>query len=236
MGGFSVSVLLVNSNEELSDFIAKGLGELGRTVDRAKNASDGFFLATNARYECVIIARVLDDVCGLSLLNFLRANNVDQPIIVICGKYQLKDTLAAFEYGADDVMCEPIRIAELAARMRVVGRRAGPAMQECVLTVADLTLNRLTHQVRRGEVEIRLQPRSYHLLEILMENAGSIVTRATLLESVWGYHFDPQTSVIETHISRLREKIDRRFPDPLIRTVRGGGYMIGEPDQMSGAA
>jgi len=231
-----VSVLLVSGDRDSREFIAKGLGELGRTVDVANDATDGFFLASSRLYDCIVISRILNDICGLSLVAFMRSNKIEVPIIVICDRYELDDTLTAFEHGADDVMCRPVRIAELEARMRVVQRRGAPSQEERVLSVGDLTMNRLTRQIRRGDVEIQLQPRSYSLLEILMANAGSVVTRATLLERVWEYHFDPHTSVIETHISRLREKVDKPFDKPLIRTVRGGGYMISEPATMSGAA
>jgi len=231
-----VSVLLVSGHSESRDFIAKGLGELGITVDAAADATDGFFLASTKLYDGIVIGRVLNDICGLSLIGFMRSNGVETPVIVICDRYDLDDTLAAFEYGADDVMCRPVQVAELHARLRVAQRRGGPAREERILSVGDLTMNRLTRQVRRGDVEILLQPRCYSLLEILMVNAGSVVTRTTLLERVWEYHFDPQTSVIETHISRLRDKVDKPFDTQLIRTVRGGGYMICEPAMMSGAA
>lgn len=229
-------MLLVCGHRESREHIAKGLRELGKTVDESGDATDGFFLASNLIYDCIVLSRILNDICGLSLVRYMRSNDVETPIIVICDKYDLDDTLTAFDCGADDVMCRPIRIAELAARIRVVQRRGRSSEDERTLSVADLTMNRLTRQVWRSEIEIQLQPRCYSLLEILMENAGSVVTRTTLLERVWEYHFDPHTSVIETHISRLREKVDRPFDTPLIRTIRGGGYMISEPTRMSGAA
>lgn len=222
-------VLVVSSDTEWCKFTSRGLREFGHIVDEANNATDSFFFASGKEYDCIILDRNLQDIFAISLLSFMRANGIETPVIMVSTRDDLEETLAAFEAGTDDYLCQPVRIAELAARVAAIARRGVALKDDGVLSVCDLSLHRFTRQVWRSGRQIPLQPRSYCLLETLMENAGSVVTRTMLLESVWEYHFDPSTSVIETQISRLREKVDRPFQKRLIRTVRGAGYMIGEP-------
>lgn len=230
-----MTLLIVSSDKNSREFFARGLRELGNHVDEAEDANDGYLLACDKDYDCIVVDRVLRGICGVSLLAFMRDNDIATPVIIVSKKTDLDDTLAAFEAGADDYICQPVMVAELAARVKAIMRR-GPALKDdSTLYVGDLSLNRLTRQVWRSGMRIQLQPRSYSLLEILMENADTVVTRTMLLETVWEYHFDPHTTVVETHISRLREKVDKPFETQLIETIRGGGYMIGEP-AMSGAA
>ena len=224
-----MSLLIVSSRKDSREFFARGFRELGNHVDEAEDANDGYLLACEKGYDCIVVDRNLHGISGVSLLAFMRDNHIGAPVIIIGEKADLDDTLAAFEAGADDFISQPVMIAELAARMKAIMSR-GPALKEDgMLSVCDLSLNRLTRQVWRNGTQIQLQPRSYSLLEILMENAGTVVTRTTLLETVWEYHFDPCSGVVETHISRLREKVDKPFETRLISTIRGGGYMISDP-------
>lgn len=222
-------VLVVSSDRNWCEFVSNGLREFGNVIDEATNATDSFFLASGKDYKCIVMDRNLRDIFAISLLAFMRANGVETPVIMVSARDDLAETLAAFEAGADDYICQPVRIAELAARVTAIARRGATVKDDSVLSVCDLSLCRYTRQVWRSGMQIPLQPRSYCLLETLMENAGSVVTRTMLLEAVWEYHFDPSTSVVETQVSRLREKVDKPFPTHLIRTVRGAGYMIGEP-------
>jgi len=224
-----MSVLVTMSDENARDFIVRAFREEGNFVDTAEDAAETFLLAKSDKYECVLVGRVLDDICGISLLDFMRKNGIETPVIILASGRNEDDALLAFEAGADDYMRHPIIVSEVVARAKAIMRRGATSTNDGVLRVCDLSLNPLTREVWRGDVKIDLQPRAYSLLKALMENAGSVVTRTELLETVWEYHFDPRSSVVETHISRLRDRIDKPFAKTLVKTIRGGGYMIGRP-------
>lgn len=224
-----MGILVAINDSDSRDFVARAFRESGSFVEEAKDAAEAFLLAKSENFRCIVVDRVLDSVCGISLLDFMRKNGIQTPVIVTSSSKSEEDAVLAFEAGADDYVRFPVATAELTARARAIGRRGRLAVEDGILKVSDLSLNRLTRQVQRKQEKILLQPRAYSILEMLMRNAGVIVTRTMLLETVWGYHFDPRSSVVETHISRLRDKVDKPFDVPLIQTIRGGGYMIGGP-------
>jgi two-component system OmpR family response regulator len=163
---------------------------------------------------------------GLSVIAALRAEGRDTPVLILSALGQVDDRVKGLRAGGDDYLPKPYAFSELLARVEVLSRRRGGRAEDTVYKVGDLELDRLSHRVSRGGEEIVLQPREFRLLEYLMKHAGQVVTRTMLLENVWDYHFDPQTNVIDVHISRLRAKIDKGFEEPLLHTVRGAGYMI----------
>ncbi|MDE2618767.1 MAG: response regulator transcription factor [Sphingomonadales bacterium] len=222
-------VLVVEDDDRLADYISRGLLEQNFTVDRAANGRDGLFLATDAQHDVVILDRMLPGMDGMAVLKAMRAADVRTPVIVLSALADTNDRIEGLTAGADDYLGKPFSFAELLARLQALLRRdkAGPAQaQTPVLRCADLELDRLTRQVRRGSRKIPMQPREFRLLEYLMLHADEVVTRTMLLEAVWDYHFDPGTNVIDVHISRLRRKIDDGEVVALLRTVRGAGYMI----------
>ena len=176
-------------------------------------------------YDVLIVDRMLPKMDGLSLISSLREQKVETPVLILSALGQVDDRVKGLRAGGDDYLPKPYSFSELLARVEVLARRRG-GREDTVYRVADLELDRLSHTVKRGKEEIVLQPREFRLLEYLMRHAGQVVTRTMLLESVWEYHFDPQTNVIDVHISRLRAKIDKGFEAPLLHTVRGAGYMI----------
>ena len=222
-------VLVVEDDDRLADYIARGLIEQNFTVDRAATGRDGLFLATESRHDLVILDRMLPGMDGMAVLRALRAAGVHTPVIVLSALADTNDRIEGLTAGADDYLGKPFSFAELLARVHALLRRdkAGAATaQTAVLHCGDLELDRLARQVRRGARKIPMQPREFRLLEYLMLHAGEVVTRTMLLEAVWDYHFDPGTNVIDVHISRLRRKIDDGEPLALLRTVRGAGYML----------
>lgn len=220
-------VLLISEDTAFRWFTGQGLREMGMAVDEAARGVDGFFHASTTGYDAIILDWTLPDIAGVTLLEFLRSNEVSTPVLTISAtNHPSEDAVTALGAGGDDHLSKPVVVAELAARLRAISRR-GPVISEVdVLTVGDLELNQRTRQVFRERKRILLQPRCFELLSHLMMHENEVVTRTALLEKVWEYHFDPRTSVVETHMSRLRRKIDRPFDRKLIRTVRGVGYMI----------
>jgi len=220
-------ILLIEDDPRLGDYVAGGLAEHNFTVDRADNGRDGLFLATDQAFDCVILDRMLPAMDGLSVLRALRAAGVTVPVIVLSALGDTDARIEGLTTGADDYLTKPFSFAELLARIQAVRRRgsAAPAEQS-QLRCADLELDRLTRQVRRGARRIAMQPREFRLLEYLMLHQGEVVTRTMLLEAVWDYHFDPGTNVIDVHISRLRRKIDDGEVQALLHTVRGAGYRL----------
>ena len=183
-------------------------------------------VATRTKSGDTIVDRMLPRRDGLSVIIELRKKNVNTPVLILSALGQVDDRVTGLRAGGDDYLPKPYSFTELLARVEVLGRRRGMPEQDMVYKVGDLELDRLSHDVRRNGKEILLQPREYRLLEYLMKNAGQVVTRTMLLENVWDYHFDPQTNVIDVHVSRLRSKIEKDFDKPLLRTIRGAGYMI----------
>jgi two-component system OmpR family response regulator len=224
-------VLVVEDDPEVSAYLLKGLKEQGHNVDKAVDGKDGLLLASSEDYDVMIIDRMLPAIDGLAIVKSVRAAGKDTPMLILSALGDVDDRVEGLRAGGDDYLTKPFAFSELLARMDALVRRTrhSPA-GETGLRVADLELDQVTRIVKRGGQVIDLQPREYRLLEYLMQNAGRVVTRTMLLEQVWDYYFDPQTNVIDVHISRLRGKIDKGFDKPLLHTVRGAGYMIREPE------
>jgi two-component system OmpR family response regulator len=221
-------ILIVEDDPHTSAFIAKGLTEDGHTVDQADNGRDGLFLATTESYDAIVLDRMLPAVDGLTVLRTLRGAGNAVPVLVLTALGDVDHRVEGLRAGADDYLVKPFAYAELSARIdSLLRRRQAPSAETTELRVGDLELNLLTREAKRAGRTIELQPREFRLLEYLMRQAERVVTRTMLLEAVWDYHFDPQTNVIDVHISRLRQKIDRHHPKPLLHTVRGAGYRLG---------
>jgi two-component system OmpR family response regulator len=221
-------ILIVEDDPHTATFIAKGLTEDGHTVDQADNGRDGLFLATTETYNAIILDRMLPAVDGLTVLRTLRGAGNATPVLVLTALGDVDHRVEGLRAGADDYLVKPFAYAELSARIdSLLRRRQSSSVETTELRVGDLELNLLTREARRAGKTIELQPREFRLLEYLMRQAERVVTRTMLLEAVWDYHFDPQTNVIDVHISRLRQKIDRGHPKPLLHTVRGAGYRLG---------
>ena len=224
-------VLVVEDDSQVAAYLVKGLKEQGHNVDHAADGKNGLFLATSEDYDAMIIDRMLPELDGLAIVKSVRAAGKTTPMLILSALGEVDARVEGLRAGGDDYLTKPFAFSELLARLDALMRRARqtPAA-ETTLRVADLELDQLTRTVKRGGNTIALQPREYRLLEYLMHNAGRVVTRTMLLEQLWDYHFDPQTNVIDVHISRLRGKIDKNFDQPLLQTVRGAGYMIREPE------
>jgi len=222
-------LLLIEDDADVAAYIAKGLGGSGHTVDLAHDGNHGLNLATTEQYGVMIIDRMLPGVDGLTIVKRVRAEGIHTPILILSALGEVDDRVEGLKAGADDYLTKPFAFSELDARLEVLQRRsAGGLAPDTVLKVGDLELDQLSRTASRSGSVIELQPREYRLLEYLMRHAGQVVTRTMLLEHVWDYHFDPQTNVIDVHISRLRSKVDKGYDRPLLHTVRGAGYMINE--------
>ncbi len=220
-------ILLVEDDKDVAEFVLKGLREAGHLAEHANNGRDGLFLAASESFDAIILDRMLPGgVDGLRLLETLRGQNNQTPVLFLSAMAQVDDRVRGLKAGGDDYLTKPFAFAELLARVEALTRRGkseGPATK---ITVADLELDLLSRGVKRAGQKVDLQPREFRLLEFLMRHAGQVVTRTMLLEGVWDYHFDPQTNVIDVHVSRLRQKVDKPFASPLIHTVRNAGYML----------
>ena len=225
-------ILLIEDDPETSRFVRKGLEESGHVVDHAGDGKLGLLLALDADHEAVVVDRMLPGLDGLSIVRSLRAAGRDTPVLVLSALGEVDDRVEGLRAGGDDYLVKPFALAELTARLEALARRrggtadGGAAAPVTRLVVADLEMDLLARSVKRAGRAVELKPREFRLLEHLMRHAGQVVTRTMLLEAVWDYHFDPQTNVIDVHVSRLRRKIDRGFDPPLIHTVRGAGYVI----------
>jgi two-component system OmpR family response regulator len=222
-----MKVLLVEDNERVAAFVKKGLAEAGNTVDHAGNGRDGLFLAASEPYDTIILDRMLPGgVDGLGIIEALRKTGNRTPILILSALGEVDERIRGLKAGGDDYLAKPFAIGELLARLEALARRGTSAPVETSLRVGDLEMDLLARKVVRGGKVVALQPREFKLLEYLMRHAGQVVTRTMLLENVWDYHFDPQTNVIDVHVSKLRQKIDAGFPRPLLHTVRGAGYKL----------
>jgi two-component system OmpR family response regulator len=219
-------LLIIEDDCDAADYLIKAFREVGHVADKALDGEEGLALALEGQYDVLIIDRMLPKRDGLAVIGTLRSQRIETPAIILSALGQVDDRVKGLRAGGDDYLPKPYAFSELLARVEVLARRRGGRGQETVYRIGDLELDRLSHRVNRGEAEILLQPREFRLLEYLMKHAGQVVTRTMLLENVWDYHFDPQTNVIDVHISRLRSKIDKGFARPLLHTVRGAGYMI----------
>jgi two-component system OmpR family response regulator len=220
-------ILVVEDDKDVAGFVVRGLREAGHVVEHADNGRDGLFLAASEAFDAVVLDRMLPGgVDGLRILETLRAQKSTVPVLFLSALAEVDDRVAGLKAGGDDYLPKPFAFAELLARVEALARRGkgeGPATR---LVTGDLELDLLSRQVKRGGQKIDLQPREFRLLEYLMRHAGQVVTRTMLLEGVWDYHFDPQTNVIDVHVSRLRQKVDKPYPVALIHTVRNAGYML----------
>jgi two-component system, OmpR family, response regulator len=219
-------VLVIEDDRDAASWLMKGLAESGHVADHAADGESGLNLALESLHDVLIVDRMLPKLDGLSIIRTLRAKGITTPVLILSALSEVDERVRGLRAGGDDYLAKPYSFAELLARLEGLGRRSGHETQETRLQACDLELDLLTRSVTRGGQNIPLQPREFKLLEYLMRNAGHIVTRTMLLENVWDYHFDPQTNVIDVHISRLRAKIDKGFDEPLLQTIRGAGYMI----------
>ncbi|MCX7375921.1 MAG: response regulator transcription factor [Alphaproteobacteria bacterium] len=220
-------ILVVEDDKDVAGFVVKGLREAGHVVEHTANGRDGLFLAASEQFDAIVLDRMLPGgVDGLRLLETLRSQGNATPVMFLSALAQVDDRVRGLKAGGDDYMTKPFAFAELLARVEALTRRGkseGPATK---LAVGDLEMDLLSRSVKRAGQKVDLQPREFRLLEYLMRHAGQVVTRTMLLEGVWDYHFDPQTNVIDVHVSRLRQKVDKPFATPLIHTVRNAGYML----------
>lgn len=225
-------ILLIEDDAATAAYIAKGLGEAGFAVDRAEDGRQGLFLASDGSFAAIVLDRMLPGMEGMAVLSALRAAGIATPVLILSALGTPEDRVRGLTSGADDYLVKPFTFAELLARLNLLIRRAGGAAPGAVtkLSVGALEMDLLARRVRRAGRVIDLQPREFRLLEFLMRHADQVVTRTMLLEGVWDYHFDPGTNVIDVHISRLRKKIDEGFGAPMLHTVRGAGYRLGEKD------
>jgi two-component system OmpR family response regulator len=221
-----MKLLVVEDDREAAAFLVKGLKESGHTVDHAADGREGLMLATTERFDAIILDRMLPGMDGLAIVAALRASENVTPVLILSALDQVDDRVRGLKAGGDDYLTKPYAFSELMARLESLLRRGGGGKTETKLKVGELEIDLLARTVRRGPAEIELLPREFRLLEYLARNAGHVVTRTMLLEQVWDYHFDPQTNVIDVHISRLRQKIDKGFAKPMLHTVRGAGYCL----------
>lgn len=220
-------ILLVEDDRDVAGFVLRGLREAGHVVEHADNGRDGLFMAASETFDAVILDRLLPGgIDGLRLLETLRGQQNSVPVLFLSALADVDERVRGLKAGGDDYLTKPFAFSELLARVEALARRGKTEGPVTRLTVADLELDLLSRQVKRAGQKIDLQPREFRLLEYLMRHAGQVVTRTMLLEGVWDYHFDPQTNVIDVHVSRLRQKVDKPFPTPLIHTVRNAGYML----------
>lgn len=223
-------ILVIEDDVETAGYLRKGLSESGHVVDHAATGPDGLAMALADSYDALIVDRMLPGLDGLTLIKSLREQKITTPVLILSALGQVNDRVRGLKAGGDDYLIKPFAFSELLARLEALARRGGADDRVATrLKVADLEMDLLARIVRRGGRQIDLQPREFRLLEYLMRHAGHVVTRTMLLEGVWDYHFDPQTNVIDVHISRLRGKIDKGFSTPLLHTVRGAGYSLRAP-------
>jgi len=224
-----MKILVIEDDAESARYIAKGLRESGLVVDIASNGRDGLIRVLSEDYDLAIVDRMLPELDGLSLVERLRGAGKATRVLFLSAMSGVQDRVRGLRSGGDDYLAKPFAFSELLARVEALLRRPAAEQAATRLTVGDLEMDLLARSVKRGERAIELQPREFKILEYLMRHAGQVVTRTMLLENVWNYHFDPQTNVIDVHISRLRGKIDRDFDQPLLHTVRGAGYCLRDP-------
>jgi two-component system OmpR family response regulator len=224
--GKVMRVLVIEDDRETAQFLQRSLKENGHMADIAGDGETGLALAREGGWDVLIVDRMLPRLDGLSVISTLRAEGSRTPVLILSALGEVDDRVRGLRAGGDDYLTKPYAYTELLARIEALARRPTPEEQVTRYTVGDLSLDRLSHKVARAGQAIVLQPREFRLLEYLMRNAGQVVTRTMLLQNVWDYYFDPQTNVIDVHISRLRGKIDKGFAKPLLHTVRGSGYMI----------
>lgn len=226
-----MKLLVIESDSSVAKYLCRAFRELGREIDRAESLRDGLTMAVTGTYNVLILDRVLPDGDGLTIVRTLRASGVMTPVLVLTALNGVEERVEGLEAGADDYLSKPFAFSELNARVNALSRRASPQSVQTTMSIGDLHLDVLQRRVSRAGERIDLQPREFKLLEYLMRHAGRTVTRTMLLEAIWSYHFDPKTNIVETHISRLRSKLNRGSGPELIHTVRGAGYCLRAADQ-----
>ncbi len=224
-----MNILIVEDDRQTASFIQKGLMESGYVVDHAADGEDGLHFALNGAYDALIVDRMLPKRDGLSIIKQLRLQGMQTPVLILSALGEVDSRVEGLRAGGDDYLVKPYAFSELLARLQALLRRTQPVQEQTILKVRDLEMDLLKRRVTRNGMVINLQPREFNLLEYLMRHAGQVVTRTMLLEKVWDYHFDPQTNVIDVHVSRLRSKIDKDFDTPLLHTIRGAGYLLHDP-------
>jgi len=220
-----MKILLIEDDREAALYLIQALDEAGHVTHHASDGETGFAMASSMDYDVLIVDRMLPRRDGISIVESLRAEGNQTPVLFLSALGEVDDRVQGLRAGGDDYLAKPYAFSELLARIEVLARRSNPAEAASFYKVGDLSLDRLSRNVERAGKKIILQPREYRLLEYLMKHAGQVVTRTMLLENVWDYHFDPQTNVIDVHMSRLRAKIDRGYKKQLLQTIRGAGYM-----------
>jgi two-component system OmpR family response regulator len=228
-GARLMRILLVEDDDETAAYITDGLTGAGHVVEAVNEGPRGFLAAASGAFDLLVVDRMIPGLDGLALMRRLRAADIDMPVLFLTALGEIDERVAGLAAGGDDYLTKPFALPELLARIEALGRRARQASGETVLRVADLEMDLIRRSVSRAGQSIELQPREFQLLEYLMRNAGHVVTRTMLLEQVWHLRFDPNTNVVEAHMSRLRAKLDRPFAAELITTIRGAGYRLGPP-------
>lgn len=221
-----MKILIIEDDKESAKYLMKGLREQGYVVDHSLSGKDGLFMATSEKYDAMIIDRMVPEVDGLTIVQTLRASGNETPMIILTALDKVEERVKGLKSGADDYLAKPYSFTELLARLEAITRRKSAEKAVTKLTCGELEMDLLTRTVKRAGKVIDLQAREFALLEYLMRNCGTVVTRTMLLEQVWDYNFDPQTNVIDVHISRLRNKIDKGFDKSMIQTLRGAGYKL----------
>ena len=220
-------ILVIEDDHSVAAYISKGMGEAGHNVNIATNGKDGLFLASTESYDVMIVDRMIPEPDGLSLIKTIRSSGNMTPALILSALGEVDDRVKGLRSGGDDYLVKPFSFSELLARIEILGRRHLNKNQGSTeISAQDLKLNLLSRKITRSGKEIDLQPREFKLIEYMLRHKGQVVTRTMLLEHVWDYNFDPQTNVIDVHISRLRSKIDKGFTNPIIKTVRGAGYIV----------
>lgn len=221
-----MKILVIEDDREAGSYLEKSLSEAGHNAHLAQDGDTGFAIAETGDYDVLVVDRMLPKRDGLSVIAGLRARGITTPVLILSALGEVDDRVTGLKAGGDDYLTKPYAFRELLARVEVLSRRSSNPGSETVYRIGDLELDRLSHSAKRAGREITLQPREFRLLEYLMRHAGQVVTRTMLLENVWEYHFDPQTNVIDVHVSRLRSKIEKGFDKPILHTIRGAGYML----------
>lgn len=224
-----MKILVIEDDRQTADYVVGGFVEEGHDIDHSASGPNGLELACTRDYDVMIVDRMLPGLDGLSIVRALRSSGRDTPVIFLTAVGGVDDRVEGLEAGGDDYLLKPFAFSELMARVNALGRRAPSRKEETVLKVGGLEMNLIARTVVREGMTIDLQPREFRLLEYLMRNRGRVLTRTMLLERVWDFHFDPKTNVVETHVSRLRSKVDKPFEKEMIRTIRGAGYSLNAP-------
>lgn len=224
----SMRLLIVEDDLKIASFLVKSLAEEGFVVEHADNGIDGFHLAVSGEFDAAVVDLMLPRLSGLELITGLRKEGKALPVLILSAKTSVDDRVRGLQEGGDDYLTKPFALSELVARVHALIRRSQAVVEPGMLTAGDLSIDLSRHVVTRGGRRIELQPREYALLEYLVRSKGRVVSRTMIMDHVWGYDFDPQTNVVESRISRLRDKVDAGFEHPLIQTVRGAGYVLSE--------